>query len=203
MQDLPALRRALADQAARRARLGQRPGPVLPRLRLLTTAELLCPGPPPARAADLCGELSALCAAAHQMLRRRPGWLDCSIAPGVLPVLARPALLQAAVLAWLRSALTAGSGGVCLDCRDTGSAALVTLRGGAGSGDASALMARLAAEAGGHAVFAAQPPFAAALRLPAADGLPLRPVRPAGELLADRYGLAQVYLDGFCAETGL
>ena len=38
MPDLTALRGALADQAARRALCGRRPGPVLPRLRLLTTA---------------------------------------------------------------------------------------------------------------------------------------------------------------------
>ena len=68
-------REALAAQAARRALACRLPGPVLPRLRLLTTAELLCPAPPPGCASDAAGELSALCAAAGQMLRRPAFWL--------------------------------------------------------------------------------------------------------------------------------
>ena len=42
--------------------------------------------------------------------------------------------------------------------------------------------------------------FSAALRLPVADGLPLRPVPDPRELMTDRYGLPRMYLDGFCAE---
>lgn len=201
MPDLTALRGALADQAARRALCGRRPGPVLPRLRLLTTAELLCPAPPPACAADAAGELDALCRAAAEMLRRRPGWLAARLDAGPLPVLARPALLQAAVLAWLRCALQAGADGVRLCCRAAGCAAVLELAGGADPrGDAAALLARLAGEGGGSAVFAARGRFAAAVRLPTADGLPLRPAAAPADLLADRYSLPRLYLDGFCAE---
>lgn len=164
MSDLTALRAALAKEASRRARQGQLPGSLLGRLRLVTTAELLCPAPPPVCAADAAGELRALCLAAEQMLRRRSGWLQAEVCRGPLPVLARATLLQAAVLAWLRGALVCGAPGVLLCCRQAG-------------GD-----------------------FSAALRLPAADGLPLRPVPDPRELMTDRYGLPRMYLDGFCAE---
>ena len=49
-------------------------------------------------------------------------------------------------------------------------------------------------------MFAARGRFAAAVRLPAADGLPLRPAAAPADLLADRYSLPRLYLDGFCAE---
>lgn len=204
MPDFSALRDALAGQAARRALLGQAPGPVLPRLRLLTTAELLCPAPPPACAADADAELAELCLAVQEMLRRRRGWLDWRAASACLPVLARPALLQAAVLAWLRGSLLDGSPGVRLACRAAPSAAVLELAGGADPrGDAAALLRRLAGEAGGCMLLASGPVFGAAVRLPAADGLPLRAPRPAAGLLADRYSLARVYLDGFCTEPEL
>ena len=62
---------------------------------------------------------------------------------------------------------------------------------------------RLAREAGGTALFLAHGAFGAALRLPRADGLPLRRSSRAEELLADRYALPRLYLDGFCAEPEL
>lgn len=200
MADLAALRAVLAREAARRARTGQLPGTVLPRLRLLTTAELLCPGAPPARAADAAGELAALCAALGQMLRRPAGWLAADLPPGPLPVLVRPALLQGAVLCWLRGALAGGAAAVRLCCQPAGGAAVLQLLGCGMAGDAAALWRRLAAEAGGHAVFLAGRTAGAAARLPAADGLPVRPVPAPADLLADRYSLPRLYLDGFCAE---
>ena len=201
MPDLAALRGALAAQAARRTLAGRLPGPVIPRLRLLTTAELLCPAPPPGRAVDAAAELAALCAAAGQTLRRRAGWLRADLCGGPAPVLARGALLQAAVLAWLRGALLAGAPGVRLGCRMAGGAAVIELAGGGDPrGDAAALLRRLAGEAGGGLLLTAGGAFGAALRLPAADGLPLCPAPCPGDLLADRYGLPRLYLDGFCAE---
>ena len=157
MPNFTALREALAGQAARRSACGLPPGTVLPRLRLLTTAELLCPAVPPACAADACAEVEAVCLAARGMLRRRGSWLCFFCGDGPLPVLARPALLQAAVLAWLRCALQAGADGVRLCCRAAGCAAVLELAGGADPrGDAAALLARLAGEGGGSAVFAAR-----------------------------------------------
>lgn len=201
MPDLTTLRQCLAGQAARRARAGLLPGPVLPRLRLLTTAELLCPSAPPACAADAAGELAALCTTAREMLRRRTDWLRAELCPGPLPVLARGTLIQGAVLAWLRGALLTAAPQVSLCCRAAGGAAVLELQGGADPrGDAAALLTRLAGEAGGTLLTAAGEAFGAALRLPAADGLPLRPVPCPEELLADRYSLPRVYLDGFCAE---
>ncbi len=201
MSDLTALRAALAKEASRRARQGQLPGSLLGRLRLVTTAELLCPAPPPVCAADAAGELRALCLAAEQMLRRRSGWLQAEVCRGPLPVLARATLLQAAVLAWLRGALVCGAPGVLLCCRQAGGAAVLQLSGGIDPrGDTAALLRRLAREAGGTLLAAAGGDFSAALRLPAADGLPLRPVPDPRELMTDRYGLPRMYLDGFCAE---
>lgn len=204
MPDFSVLRQALAGQAARRSARGLPPGTVLPRLRLLTTAELLCPAVPPACAADACAELDALCRAAQGMLRRRGDWLCFVCAGGPLPVLARPALLQAAVLAWLRGALLAGAREVSLVCVPHNGAVHLSLSGGADPhGDAAALLERVAREAGGTAVFLARGAFGAALRLPPADGLPLRPAARAEELLTDRFALPRIYLDGFCAEPEL
>lgn len=204
MSNFSALRQALAGQAARRTARGLPPGAVLPRLRLLTTAELLCPAAPPVCAADACAELEAVCSAARCMLRRRDGWLRFACADKVLPVLVRPALLQAAVLAWMRGALMAGADEVSLVCAEQGGAVRVSLCGGADPhGDAAALLERLAREAGGTALFLARGAFGAALRLPRADGLPLRKPARAEDLLADRYALPRLYLDGFCAEPEL
>lgn len=204
MPNFSALREALAGQAARRTVRGLPPGAVLSRLRLLTTAELLCPAVPPASAADLGAEVEAVCLAAQQMLRRRDGWLSFVCGDAPLPVLARPALVQAAVLAWLRGALLSGAGEVSLVCIGQGDGVQLSLSGGADPrGDAAALLERLAREAGGTALFLARGAFGAALRLPRADGLPLRTARRAEELLADRYALPRLYLDGFCAEPEL
>ena len=204
MPNFTALREALAGQAARRSACGLPPGTVLPRLRLLTTAELWCPAVPPACAAAACAEVAAACLAARGMLRRRGSWLCFFCGDGPLPVLARPALLQAAVLAWLRGALLAGAGEVSLVCDGQGGAVRLSLSGGADpQGDAAALLERLAREAGGTALFLAHGAFGAALRLPRADGLPLRRPSRAEELLADRYALPRLYLDGFCAEPEL
>ena len=80
----------------------------------------------------------------------------------------------------------------------------LSLSGGADpQGDAAALLERLAREAGGTALFLAHGAFGAALRLPRADGLPMRRPARAEELLADRYALPRLYLDGFCAEPEL
>ena len=204
MPNFSALREALAGQAARRSIRGLPPGAVLPRLRLLTTAELLCPAPPPACAADLRAEVEAVCLAVQRMLRRRDGWLCFVCGADALPVLARPALAQAAVLAWLRGALLAGAEEVSLVCAGQGDGVRLSLSGGADpQGDAAALLEHLAREAGGTALFLAHGAFGAALRLPRADGLPLRTAPRAEELLADRYALPRLYLDGFCAEPEL
>lgn len=202
----PAARRAaLAEQAARRALSGLGPGAVLPRLRLATTAELLCPAPPPERALDLGGELEALFEAVRQAVRRRPGWLYAALPAAPLPVLVRPRLLQAAVLCVLRGALQNAAPAVVV-CQAQGSAALLCLRGGAagaaqgrGRGDATPLLLRLAQQGGGTAVFTGSGGFSAVVRLPTAPGLPLCVPAGAGALLADRYSLPYQYLSGFCA----
>ncbi len=187
------LRAALAEQAAR---AGVRP--VLPQLRLLTTAELLSPAPAPTRAVDLDGELAALCGALEEAVRRRPGWLYLAPADILLPVAVRPRLLQAALLCFVRGVLRVPDARAVIGCRAAGAAAIVSLQGGAGGGDAPALLRALAQEAGGCAVLAARPPFAAAVRLPLSPAL-LRPVPTAAELLADRCSLPYVYLGRDCA----
>lgn len=193
MERYEPLRAALAEQAARRG-----PRPVLPRLRLLTTAELLCPAAAPARALDLDAELAALCEALGEAVRRRPGWLYLAPAEILLPVAVRPRLLQAALLCFLREVLKTPDARAVIGCRAAGRAAVLTLRGGAGGGDTPALLRALAAEAGGCAVVACRSPFAAAVRLPLSPAM-LRPAVTAAELLADRCSLLYVYLSPYCA----
>ena len=201
MADLAALRAVLAREAARRARTGQLPGTVLPRLRLLTTAELLCPGgaarPRRRRRRGACGPV------------RRPGGRCCAAPPAGWRLTCPPGrclswcglpCCRVAVLCWLRGALAGGAAAVRLCCQPAGGAAVLQLLGCGMAGDAAALWRRLAAEAGGHAVF-----FGGADGW--SGGAPARRRRPAGapvpapaDLLADRYSLPRLYLDGFCAE---
>lgn len=194
MEGFEPLRGTLSEQAAFRGAAA-----VQAQLRLVTTAELLCPSPPPTRAADLNAELDALCEALRGSVRRRAGWLYYAPAGTPLPVLARPRLLQAAVLCTLRGVLRSPGGRAVLTCRMQGGAAELTLRGGTGGFDAPALLRRLAQEAGGCAVIGAGAPFAAALRLPLCTALPLRAAPTAEELLKDKYSLPYVYLGRDCA----
>ena len=194
MEPFEPLRGALSEQAAVRGAAA-----VQAQLRLVTTAELLCPAPPPVRTTDLSAELDALCAALTASVRRRPGWLYYAPAGAVLPVLARPRLLQAAVLCMLRGVLHVPGGRAVVTCRMQGGAAELTLRGGTGGFDAPALLRQLAREAGGCAVIGAGAPFAAALRLPLCTALPPRPSPTAGELLRDKYSLPYIYLGRDCA----
>lgn len=196
-------RARLAEQAARRAKGGLDPMPVLGGLRLLTTAELLCPAPPPRRPADAAGLLDALCAAVCAGVRRRPGWLYAMI-PGAeeLPVPVSGRLLQAAVLCVLRGALRTGGSRAVVRCLPQANSLLLCVRGGAAAltpGDTIPLWKRLAAQSGGAAVFGAGPVFTAAARLPMCPGRPLPCPQPE-ELLRDRYALPYVYLGEWFAQ---
>ena len=190
-------RAMLAAMAARLAVAGQGQQAVWAPLARLTAAELLCPAVP--GSVDMPAELEAVYTAAAQAVRRRPGWL-CADVPGLsLPVLARPRLVQAAVLCVLAGALHSGSSAL-LRCTAVPGAALLVLRGGRKDsvGPAPALLRRLAAEGGGTVIFTAGEDFAAALRLPLAGGQP-KPARTAADLLADRYSVLYQFLGPFCA----
>lgn len=196
-------RTRLAEQAARRVRGGLDPLPVLGGLRLLTTAELLCPAPPPRRPTDAAGLLDALCAAVSGGVRRRAGWLYAMVPAGEeLPVAVQGRLLQAAVLCALRGALRTGGSRAVVRCLPEKNALLLCFRGGAVNltpADTVPLWKRLAAQGGGTAVFGAGPVFTAAARLPLCPGNPA-PCPAAGELLRDRYALPYVYLGEWFAQ---
>lgn len=200
--DAPA-RQRLAEQAARRVRLGLAPGPALEALRAVTTAELLdaaVSASPGRRAADAAEVLGAVCDAARQAVRRPAGWLYAAVDTPA-PVAVPAALLTAAVLAALRTALqTPGRRAVvrCLPRRDQ---VIVCVQAGdrADTADAAALWRAAGARGGGTCVFGGGPVFTAALRLPLCPGLPLAPAATARDLLADRYALPYVYLGEWCA----
>lgn len=182
---------------------------VRPQLRLLMLAEALA-APPACRALDLSAETAALCTAASEVVRQRPGWLYVVPSPAPLPVALPRNLWQAAVLCVLRGVQPAGR-------------AVVTLQAGAGAtlavfraihtsgmpADTLPLLRRAAALTGGICVAAgfpvcersadaAHPPyFSAALRLPLATRAPLREPPTAEDLLYDLYSPVQVLLDGF------
>ena len=201
MRDLARERDALAEAAARRVLAALPPGPVTARLRLLTTAELLCPAPPPRRPAGLCDELRALEQAAQAAVRRRPGWLTVECGKDPLTVSAPPRLVQAAVLSVWRCALLEGTNtGAC--CRRAGSAAVVQLWGASARllarSDAAALLSCLARRTGGTLLLTACGPGTAVLRLPLCGGT-VAPAPEPEQLLTDRYSLPHLYLAGFCA----
>lgn len=196
-------RTRLAEQAARRVRGGLDPGPVLGGLRLLTTAELLCPAPPPRRTVDAAGILEGVCAAVCAGVRRRAGWLYAMIPQKEeLPVMVTGRLLQAAVLCTLRGALCTGGSRAVVRCLPAKDAVLLCMRGGAATftpADTPLLWKRLAAQGGGAAVFGAGPVFTAAARLPLHAG-PALPCPSPEELLRDRYALPYVYLGEWFAQ---
>ena len=195
-------RTRLAEQAARRARAGLDPLPVLGGLRLLTTAELLCPAPPPRRTIAAAGVRAGVCAAGCAGVRRRPGGLYAMIPPGQeLPLLVPGRLLQAAVLCALRGALRTGGSRAVVRCLPEKDALLLCMQGGAASltsADTVPLWKRLAAQGGGTAVFGAGPVFTAAARLPLHPGT-TAPCPAAEDLLRDRYSLPYVYLGDWFA----
>lgn len=182
-------RAALAAEAARG-------GQILPALLPVCTAEALT-APLPRRAAELNAEAAALCAAAQELALCRMGWLRLCPAARPLPVCLSRALLHATVLTFLRGVLRCG-GTATVRLASPGSAALLVLQGGrAGSmpGDLPVLLHRC-----GAAVTVAGAPYAAAVRLPLAPALPLRPPTTPEELLFDRYSAAHIFLHGYCAE---
>lgn len=187
----------LAEKAAHRQLTGQELGSVTSRLRLVTTAELLCPAPPPRTTLDLCSELEVLCASVQEMVRRRPGWLYTAFS-GTAPLPMRRRLLHAAVLCVLRGALMMERPAVLLGEVHQGSV-LLQLRGGH-PGDAPTLLHRLARESGGMAVFSNTAPLSAVLRLPLATNRLCCDPPLIQELLSDRFSLPYLYLTGFCAE---
>lgn len=198
----PEFRTRLAEQAAGRALWGLDPQPVLSGLRLLTTAELLCPGPSPRRPADAAALLETLCAAIQSGVRRRAGWLYAMVPPErVLPVGVHGRLLQAAVLCALRGALRTGGSRAVVRCLPQSGSLLLCLQGGAAHltpPDTVPLWKRLAGEGGGAVVFGAGPVFTVCARLPLCSGTPL-PAPGPEELLRDRYALPYVYLGEWCA----
>lgn len=200
------IRARLSEQAAGRRLGGLDPLPVLAGLRLLTTAELLCPGPPPRRPADAAAVLDALCGAVQAGVRRRAGWLYAMIPPGEeLPVGVHGRLLQSAVLCVLRGALRTGGSRAVVRCLPRTGGILLCVRGGAAAltpADTVPLWKRLAAEGGGTAVFGSGPVFTAALRLPRRPG-PAASCPSAEEMLRDRYALPYIYLSDWCAQPWL
>lgn len=190
-------RSLLAEQAARRCLAGQGLGSVIARLRLVTTAELLCPSAPPQTVLDLCAELETLCNAVQEVVRRRPGWLYCSL-PEKAPVRVRRRLLYAAVLCALRGALLTQRPATLL-CEVLPDSVLLQLRGGL-PGDAPLLLRRLAREGDGVAVFSSGPFLSAALRLPRIADQSVCEPPSARELIRDRFSLPYLYLSGFCAD---
>jgi hypothetical protein len=193
-------REQLAELAAARVCGGLTPGPVLSRLRLLTTAELLCPAARPRYSLSLEKELTVLCDAVEQLIRRRPGWLHADIACGDFAVAVRRRLLYAALLSSWRSALQTG-GTPSLDCMRLNGSVLLRLCGSGDllRGDSAALLRCLAAEAGGAVLFTAAGEGQAVLRLPPAELLPQLPCRGAVPLVEDRFSLPHLYLAGWCA----
>ena len=108
----------LAEEAARRAAAGLEAGPVLTGLRRLTIAGLLADGPAPRRSQDLAGIARAVCGAADQAARRRPGWLYAMVPPdALLPVAVHRTLLQAALLSALRGCWAVPGPGACCSAR--------------------------------------------------------------------------------------
>ena len=173
---------------------------VRPQLRLLMLAEALA-APPAHRALELCAETTALCTAASEAARRRPGWLYVVPCPAPLPVTLPRSLWQTTVLCVLRGVQPAGR-------------AVITLQAGAGAAvavfravrtaempsDTLPLLRRAAALTDGVCVALDTQPgahFAAALRLPLAAHALLREPPTASDLLYDRYSPVQVLLDGF------
>ena len=138
LPDNPA-RAALAEEAARGV-------PVLPRLRLLYTAEALA-APVPQQALDLNEELEALCAALRESVLCRTGWLYFAPAADTVPLAVPRSLLQAAVLCWIEGVMTAPERRAVLHLETTAHAAVLVLRGGTGRSlpaDTRALLLRLA-----------------------------------------------------------
>ena len=177
---------------------------VCPQLRLLMLAEALA-APPTRRALDLSAETTALCNAACEAVRRRPGWLYMVPSPAPLPVALPRNLWQAAVLCVLRGVQPAGRAVITL--QPGAGAAVAVFRAVSTAGmpaDTLPLLRRAAALTGGLCVALntqtanTRPhPFAAALRLPLALHLPLREPPAAEDLLCDRYSALHVLLDGF------
>lgn len=190
-------RSLLAEQAARRCLAGQGLGSVAARLRLVTTAELLCPAAPPQTVLDLCAELEMLCNAVQEVVRRRPGWLYFSF-PEKAPVRVRRRLLYAAVLCAMRGALLTQRPATLL-CEVLPDSILLQLRGGL-PGDAPLLLRRLARESDGVAVFSNSPSLSAALRLPRIPDHPPCEPPSAWDLIRDRFSLPYLYLSGFCVD---
>ena len=191
-------RRSLAQTAAGRAAAGQDCAPVLAPLRRLTAAELLACRARPRRPQDLAAAAQALCRAAGQAVRRRPGWLALDIQPAPLPAAVHGRLWQAALLSALRGVLCQPEGRGALRCVPGGAAALVVFHGGAPHPRTAALWRKLAQECGGAAVFGSGAVFTAAARLPLCGGAPA-PAPEAAELLCDRYALLYQFLGEWAA----
>lgn len=191
-------RSRLAEEAARRALSGLGPGPVLDGLRRLTVAGLLAEGPVPRRPQDLSALARAVCAAAGQAARRRPGWLFAAIPPDSLPVAVHRTLLQAMLLSAVRGVLSRPGAHGVLRCETTGAAVRLRFQGGQASGQTLALWRRCAREGGGAVVFGSAPVFTAAAWLPLAAPPP-DPAPDCRDLLRDRYSLLYQFLGEWAA----
>lgn len=173
---------------------------VLPQLRLLMLAEALS-APSARHALDLNAETAALCTAAGDAVRRRPGWLYTAFSPAPLPVLLPRSVWQAAVLCLLRGVQPSGRAVVMLQAGTDAAVAVFHADQAANMpGDTLPLLRRTAALTGGVCVVSAPSCpscFAAALRLPLAHSTPLREPPAVNELLYSRYNPLLTLLDGF------
>lgn len=192
----------LAEEAARRAAAGLEAGPVLAGLRRLTIAGLLADGPAPRRSQDLAGIARAVCGAADQAARRRPGWLYAMVPPDdPLPVAVHRTLLQAALLSALRGVLGCPGARGVLQCEAAGPGVRLRFQGGRPDPDTADLWRRCAREGSGAAAFGGGPVFTAAAWLPLGK-TPPPPAPDARDLLRDRYSLVYQFLGEWSADPG-
>lgn len=172
---------------------------VTSRLRLLMLAETLS-APPARRTLDLNAETAALCNAAVEAVRRRPGWLYLVPAPAPLPVLLPRRVWQAVVLCLLRGVQPAGRAVLTLQAGSNAAVAVFrAVQATRLPDDTLPLLRRAATLTGGVCVTldAKDTTFAAALRLPLTRCAPPCAPAVAGDLLDDRCSILYALLDGF------
>ncbi|MFR7452405.1 MAG: hypothetical protein ACLUUL_09875 [Gemmiger sp.] len=163
----------------------------------MTTAGLQQP-PPPAQP-DLAGIARAVCGAADQAARRRPGWLYAMVPlDDPLPVAVHRTLLQAALLSALRGVLGCPGARGVLQCEAAGPGVRLRFQGGRPDPDTADLWRRCAREGGGARRSAGAGVHRGSL---AAAGRPTA-TPDARDLLRDRYSLVYQFLGEWSADPG-